>query len=266
MSLGGKTNSTSATIRKGVTDLVKPEDTPTGRFYPWKKEKFVSVTTVIGEGIPKPGLSKWFLKRTIEIAADKRKELALLTKVEAIQTLTTADLFGGNDAAMLGSRVHAMCEKLVKGKEILPSTQEKEYVDNFRQFMVDYSPEYEETESTVFSRTHGYAGTLDAIAVIGGKRYVIDIKTGKGVWPEAALQMSAYRYADFLGRSGGREDRMPDIDGGLVLHIRPDRYEVIPVDTGPATFDTFLSALDVYRWNKIEGREAIGEAWKRSES
>ena len=241
--------------------MVKPQDTPNGRFYPWKEGKYVSVTTVISEGIPKPGLDKWAIKRRIEIAADKRKEIALVTKAKAIEILTAADLYNGNDASALGSRVHAMCEKIAKGKDVLPTKEEKPFIDNFRKFIDEHSPQFEETESTVFSNTHGYAGTLDEIAVIDGKRYVLDIKTGKSVWPEAALQMSAYRYADFLGRSGGHEEALPHINGGLVLHIRPDRYQIIPVDTGPNTFDTFLSALDIYRWNRIEGREAIGKAW-----
>jgi hypothetical protein len=133
----------------------------------------------------------------------------------------------------------------------------------FVQFIKDYKPIFLETEVTLFSRTHGYAGTADIFMQIGDKVYVADIKTGKGVWPEAALQMSAYRYADFIGRPDGREDRVPTCVGGLVLHLRPEGYTAIPVACGPNVFDTFLSALDVFRWNAIDGEHTIGEPWSR---
>ena len=135
-------------------------------------------------------------------------------------------------------------------------------MDAFHQFREDHNPEYIETESTVFSREYGYAGTMDAVLSIGGKVYVVDYKTGKKVWPEAALQLAAYRNAEFIGRARGREDELPPCDGGLVVHIRPDGYRVIPVDTSDATFDTFLSALDVFRWNRVDGDTSIGRAWK----
>ena len=241
---------------------IKAKDTDSGRYYPWKDDKYVSVTTVIGEGIPKPGLNKWFVKRMAEVAADNRKDLAKLTKIEAKDWLMDQRLSGGDDAALLGTRIHSMCEKKVEGKEVRPPTEtEKPFMDGFDAFLADHEPVYLLTESTVFSRIHGYAGTLDAVATIGGKTYVIDIKTGKRVWPEAALQMAAYRYADFVGGARGREDSIPPCHGGLVLHLRPEGYEVLPVDTSESVFDTFLSALDIFRWNRIDSEGTIGKPW-----
>ena len=50
----------------------------------------------------------------------------------------------------------------------------------------------------VYSRTFGFAGTLDAICTIAGRRGLLDIKTGRsGVYPEVALQLAAYAHADF---------------------------------------------------------------------
>lgn len=242
---------------------IKPKDSDSGRYYPWKEDKYVSVTTVIKEGIPKPGLNRWFIKMQAEVAAKNRKDLAKLTQVEAKQWILDQRLSGGDEAALLGTRVHGLCEKIAEGKEVRPPTEaEKPYVDAFRQFMEDHNPVFLETESTVFNKTYGYAGTMDAVVTIDGKTYIVDYKTGKRVWPEAALQLSAYRYAEFIGRARGREDELPTSDGGIIVHIRPEGYEVIPVDTSESTFDTFLSALDVFRWNRVDGDLAIERAWK----
>lgn len=241
--------------------MTSPVDTKKGRYYPWKHDKYVSVTTAISEGLPKPALNRWFVKSMAEKAIREVDVISSLPTDEALEYLLKpeSDL---NHAAILGSHVHSIIEKLSRGEEIqTPTSKQQPYVESFLKFIQDYNPVFLETESTVFSRQHGYAGTMDAMAQIGDKRYVIDYKTGKAVWPEAALQISAYRYADFLGRPDGREDGLPPCDGGLVLHIRPRGYEIIPVDTSTAVFDTFLSALDLFRWISMDSGNVIGEKW-----
>lgn len=237
-------------------------DTAKGRFYPWADQKFVSVTTVIGEGIPKPQLNKWFVKEMARIAALHRLHLSTLLEEEALQFLIDYREPGFDGASTLGSNVHSIAEKIARGKKHrTPTAKEAPYVEGFVAFIEKYSPRFIETEATVYSREHGYAGTMDAQVEIDGKVYVMDIKTGKGVWPEAALQIAAYRHADFIGRSDGREDGLTPSDGGLVLHLRPRSFNVIPVDTGLNVFDTFLSALDIYRWVNMDSRFVIGERW-----
>ena len=73
--------------------------------------------------------------------------------------------------------------------------------------------------------------------------------------------MSAYRNADFIGRADGRSDPIPDCerDTGLVLHIRPDKFELRTVKIGPKVFQRFLSILDVYDWVQEESGYVIGE-------
>jgi uncharacterized protein YecE (DUF72 family) len=139
-----------------------------------------------------------------------------------------------------------------------PDSEDAPYIRSFLNFINDWEPRYIETEASVFNREHGYAGTLDAIVEIDGKRYVMDYKTGKSVWPEVALQLAAYRYAEFIGRADGREDRLPHCNRGLVLHLRPDKYELVPVQVDGTVFDAFLSALDVHRWMKDVSKYVIG--------
>ena len=48
---------------------------------------------------------------------------------------------------------------------------------------------------TIISAEHCYAGTLDAVAKIGDKKYVIDFKTSKGFYSGYQKQISAYALA-----------------------------------------------------------------------
>ena len=238
-------------------------DTKRGRFYPWRGDKYVSVTTAIGEGIPKPQLNKWFVRNMAETAAKFRETLANMDEEEAKEWLLAYRSPSDGSAAILGSSIHGIIEKIAKNephKE--PTEEEAPFVEAFMKFLKKHKPTVIEAEATVFSHEYGYAGTMDAMMEINGDVYVVDTKTGKGVWPEAALQLAAYRHADFFGRPDGTEDPIPPCSGGLVLHLRPTGYKVIPVDTGPEVFDTFLSALDVFRWTNIDSDHVIWKKWK----
>jgi hypothetical protein len=261
---GGNTNSTREIRSKMV---ITPIDTKAGRFYPWNEDKYVSVTTAIGEGVPKPGLSRWFIKNMAEIAVRNRKKLAGYSRIPDGTEFLMDTYYkkGDNTAAKLGTLVHSLCERISLGESvsITNGSDEEPFIDAFYKFVDDYQPTFVETEVTMFSKEHGYAGTADAIIEIDGKRYICDYKTGRAVYPEVALQVAAYRYADFIGRPEGVEEALPKIHGGLVLHIRPEGYKAIPLDAGTDTFDTFLSALDIFRWSRIDGKHTIGEAWEK---
>jgi hypothetical protein len=235
-------------------------DTAQGRYYRWGDEQFVSVTTVISDGVPKPGLQRWFIKNIVKAAASERVRLALLTQAEVetylLSTLTPAST---ENSAALGSRVHSKAETMTRGESIgVVPDEERPFMENFIRFLGDFKPHYIEAESSVYSRKYGYAGTLDAVVEIDGKTHVLDIKTGKSVWPEVALQLAAYKHADFFGRAdGGSPPMVKTSDTGLVLHLRPDRYELVPVDISLPVFDTFLSALDMHRWMRIYHKDVI---------
>src|SRR5688500_18560214 len=121
-------------------------------------------------------------------------------------------------------------------------------------------------ESLVANLTHGYAGTLDTagrIHRIGFEptNVLIDIKSGGYIGKEMALQLAAYRYAEFVGYPGSlQRDPMPRIDATLILQLRPDGYKLIPMETTPAEFDAFLAALRLLNWDRGRGRKVMGGA------
>lgn len=102
-----------------------------------------------------------------------------------------------NKSAEEGTLVHETIQKVAVG-EVVPVPQEIEpAVSAFKKFQEEkqifFHPEY--VERQVWSGLHRYAGTVDALATIGGKFGVLDIKTSTGFYPEYNLQTAAYVLA-----------------------------------------------------------------------
>jgi hypothetical protein len=197
-----------------------------------------------------------------------------MTDGEAIEYLKGAPNRSRDTSAELGTHIHDEIERMILSGE--PSSSYplpiRRQMENFRAWCEEFNPEWEASELRAYSRTHGYAGTLDAIAVIDGTRYILDVKSGKGVYPSAALQLAAYAHADFTvidkfhpgsiqvtpnrGRryyewSGPAQDEypLPDIEAAGVLHIREDHCTLFPVTTDLGElFETFLTVKKVDEW------------------
>lgn len=102
-----------------------------------------------------------------------------------------------NKSAEEGSLVHGVAQKLLVGQEVeIPSEMEPaiaKLLDFNQERKMTFHPEF--IERQIWSRTHRYAGTVDALATIDGKFGVLDIKTSPGFYPEYNLQTAAYLQA-----------------------------------------------------------------------
>jgi hypothetical protein len=93
---------------------------------------------------------------------------------------------------------------------------------------------------------------------MGDRRYLLDMKTGKGVYPEVALQLAAYRNAEFIGLADGSEAEMPDVDACAVLHLpEAGGYELVDVRADADVFRTFLYVREVFRWQNEASKSVI---------
>lgn len=245
--------------------------TDTGRTYTWPTtgETFDSVTTIIKGGTPTGwGLIRWFKKVNVEWAVNNLD--LWLPIAEQVGATAAIDLIMGeadrrrDSASVRGTDVHEWSEKIVLGTAVGEAPAAiRPYVESFTRFLRDWRPEYESTEATVYSRAHGYAGTLDWTARIPGHGLVLgDIKTkpdGKALYGDAiGLQLSAYRYADFIGLPDGTEAPVPEVDGCLALVIKPSSYELIPVRADPDVFRAFLAVAEVRRYCDVTSRSILG--------
>lgn len=164
-----------------------------------------------------------------------------------------------DEAGDRGSRFHEAAEHLVLfGEGGAVDKDVKPYFDAYCAWADRIQPKMIASEATVFSRKWGYAGTLDAVMHIpadaplpralqhlAGKRLVVDYKTGKNVDRSAAWQMAAYRHAEAELMPDGTEKPLPPVDGGLILHVRPDGVAMREAFVGAKTFNQFVYALRI---------------------
>jgi len=114
-------------------------------------------------------------------------------------------------AANKGSRIHHAITALINGASIsidamfpdsvglsAPLTAD-EYaaVCTFSTWHKSVKPEYIASEFIV--RGDGYAGTVDISCQIKGVPYIIDIKSGQGIYESYVVQLSAYKHATPIG-------------------------------------------------------------------
>lgn len=235
--------------------MSSPKDrtsTQTGSYYvePVTGEKMVSVTTIISGGIPKPALVRWAAKAVAEYAVDNPEKWDSLDRDEAIDLLKGSPYRDRDKAANLGSAVHDEVESIILGRPTVePPLPVRPYVQQFRAWVKAFTPTFEASEMTVWSPTYGYAGTLDLICTIPGYgRGLVDVKTGKGVYGEVALQLAAYRYADYVRTPDGAQHKIDEVDWCGVLHLSPTGYQLLRVVADKTQFEAFLQAKAVREW------------------
>lgn len=202
-----------------------------GLYFNESNEAFVRVTNVL-DIIHKPFLLQWYARETY-YAMVKDPNISEEDAVNAARNKSRI-------AMDKGSLVHSMIEAFREKKdneEAFPDHLQG-YIDGFEKFLMENSMEIEKQEQTVFSRKHRFAGTLDLLTTAHGKRFLIDIKTGREIYDEATLQLSAYQYA--LEEQGIQIDERRIVllnEKGTIKVVDP-QYEI----------ETFLAALRVWRW------------------
>lgn len=217
-----------------------------------------SVTNVIGI-LDKPHLYDWYGRKAADAALDvSRNHPGLITKKphEARKWLSQAARRHMNDAADLGTRVHATCERLALGEKDVPiAADEKPYVQAWHAFMDEFQPNYLHIESTVFGDvpheegTLGYAGTADFFARIDDLTVVGDLKTGRGIHTEAALQLNALAAAQDLVTEEDESLPMPKADAGLVVHLTKQGFVVHLVPLQTETLQVFTDLRRLWRFH-----------------
>jgi len=100
-------------------------------------------------------------------------------------------------SAKEGTMIHEAVEGLLLGKnpeipaEIAPAV--KSFSEFFDKNNIQVTPEL--VERRIVNYDHRYAGTVDAVALIGGRLGVLDIKTSQAIYRDYSLQTSAYMDA-----------------------------------------------------------------------
>jgi hypothetical protein len=233
--------------------------------YRWNDGPLVpGVTTVQGMKDKSDALVGW-AKR--EVAACAVRNIDMLTQMVATGGPASAEAwlkglpdYQRDSSADLGSSVHALAEQIALGQDPVINEAEAPFIESYRRdFLERYRPEFRAVEFMVYSERYQYGGTGDAFCVIDGVTWLIDYKTGgdfhtgKGVYPEAALQLAGLQWADWIGLPNDpKKYRIPQADRFGIVHVRPEGARLIPFDVGAEDFNTFLACRRIYGW--VQGR------------
>lgn len=220
------------------------------------------VTTIIRDGVPKPALVRWAGRVTAGYALDHWSELAELGVAERLRKLEGAPWAERDTQAIRGTQVHSLAQRLAHGETVNVPEPLVGHVDAYLAFVRDWAPRERLVEAVVGNRQRRYMGTLDLVADLADlKTWILDFKTtASGVYSESAMQLAAYRFAEFYLGDGGQEMPLPSIDAAGVVWLRADGYDLVPVDAGPETFRAFLYAQQVAAFVRADRERYVGEA------
>jgi hypothetical protein len=136
----------------------------------------------------------WF-PRVTKIVGIKAKPALLYYYGEAKSYRAAND--ATERSAKEGTAIHEAVEAIMLGKEPEVAAAIAPAIKSFREFYeknkIHVTPEC--VERRIVNVDHRYAGTVDAIAMIGGKLGVLDIKTSQAIYRDYSLQTSAYMDA-----------------------------------------------------------------------
>lgn len=227
-------------------------------------EPIDGVTTAIGDGFPKPALAGWAARAAADYAVDHWSELADAPTSVKIAKIKGAPWSSRDRAALRGTRIHEYGEAIVHGRRVEIPDEYVGPVEAYAKFLDEWQVEPIATETRLVNTEHRYGGTADLwarIGVRGGAIALVDLKTGSGVYPDVALQLAAYRYADLWQPDGPESENaeIPIVERVYVAHILPDAVRMIPVQAGPAEHRAFLYVLQTARWAARHSKSFKGE-------
>jgi hypothetical protein len=217
-----------------------------------------NVTTILNGGIPKPALIDWAARTAGEAGAaflfGDDDEPALLI-VERLRTLgreafaaacAAARHTRNREAQVKGSDVHALAEQVVAGVAVEVPHDLAGYVEGYVQLIDRLHLEPLLVERPVASRRHWYAGRFDLIARIDDVVWLLDVKTGSGIYGETACQTAAYASAEVYVAEDGTEHPLPRVDKIGALHVQPGGTDLYDLGDVHEAFDEFLAARTIY--------------------
>ena len=135
-----------------------------GHWYRLDGEKVDGVTTVIGNGVPKPAFIPWAAREVATFAVDNLDTISSLKRDEAIDLLKGAHYRERDRAARRGTEVHGYAEAMLNGEEADIPEELVGHVDVLHQMPQDFNIQPVLVEAVVGNRTHRWMGTIDLVA------------------------------------------------------------------------------------------------------
>lgn len=210
------------------------------------------VTTLIGKGLPKEALPYWAARSVAEYVADNPdgvEQLRTMGRGPMVNALKGVPWEKRDQAAIRGTDVHAIAEKIIHGEEVEVPGHLVDHVEGYVRFLDRFKIEALHTETPVANRSAWYAGTFDLIFRFGagpwkGRTVMGDNKTSGGIYGDTGLQLAGYARAEFMAPQPEQEIPLPELDGAGVIHVTAAGSMFYPYLFSPKNID---DAFRVFR-------------------
>src|SRR5664280_2974879 len=232
---------------------------------------YPSVTTIL-QIKDKPALVGWAKRETAACAVRNLDVLEQMVRSggpqAAIDWLKRIPDYARDASADLGTAVHLAAEAIARGQSGPVSEEVGPFVAAYRRdFLEAFRPRFIALEAMVCSERYEYGGTADAFAEIDGEIWLLDYKTGAGVYPDTALQLGGLARAQFIGYPGDPvQYPVPFATRFGVVHIRPEGARLLPVIVNRETVAAFLDARRLFGWDQGPAKTVIGSPIARVSS
>lgn len=222
-----------------------------------------SVTSITSAALDSPGLRTWYASQAAIWAATNPDQLQALGYDTYVKTATDAPNRARDAAAGRGTKLHHHAEQLVTTGATDAPPEQVQLVEHAADFLDTWQVRPLASERFVFHEIYEYAGRLDLIASLGGDNdnlWLLDFKTGSGVYPDVALQLAAYRFASHItGELPTQDDQpMPPIAHVGVVWVRPEGWQLIPIRADRDIWQTFLSCIPIYQFARAKPDTIVG--------
>lgn len=217
--------------------------TGAGRTYDIGGEQLPSVTTIINAVPGKDRiLQAWAVKQALLDGA-KRADLLAEDPEAWLDIAKGAPGRSMRESGKIGTAVHEAVEA-----GYIPAPLQAWLDTNVDQVLGQ--------EVVLASTAHRYAGTADYVLLMkNGSVAVADLKTGKGLYAEVALQLCAYARSDVaFSAQGGEADDAPKMTRGIGLHLRDGKLAVWEASLTDEVFEVFLGLRAAWEWYEVRGR------------
>lgn len=162
----------------------------------------------------------------------------VIPSVSEISRFASREIYGEvnqyilDNAAERGTKIHKQCELLDKYHECEADEITIPYIRGYVDFIKQHNPEWVAIEKAIASRKMMFAGTLDRVGNIDGKRAIVDLKSSSKVQKVLAIiQLNAYKIL--------WEENYPEqpVEALYILQLTKNgTYKLLPFDMDSTLF------------------------------
>lgn len=255
------TTTRGSSVDFAITIGAPPPD-PFYRYW-WQGRPLPSWSTIRAAAGMRPQIHAWALGGMADAAVAEAGTLAaaVATGDESAVKWARARLWDAavdarDSAARLGTRVHEAVETGLALELAPPDLAPK--LAAFYDWLRVSRAQILGQEYAVYNLTVGYGGTVDLLVLMpDGSIWVVDLKTGKSLWGEYALQIMGYVHGEFVGATDDEGVQRVDealtafhraARGMAVLHLSDSGWEFRSLTPDPRTWAAFQGLLAFADW------------------